>query len=266
MRRVRNHGITREDGAMDRAEISRLAHTDHPIAAPVALPMVRRLLARLDPPASGRVVDLGCGAGGWLLELLEARPDLTAVGVDTNLHPDSEIRAAERGVGDRLTWVETDAATWAGTDLSPQDAVICVGSSHAFGGLHGTLDALRRHLRPGGRALLGDAVWERAPSTAAQQALGARPGDFPTLAQLVDTFGEHGFEVGYAHVSSAEEWDDYEWSWTGSLVARALGDDRSADDREQLLRAARTHRREWVEGYRGELGFVTAVLHDVGTP
>ena len=79
-------------------------------------------------------------------------------------------------------------------------------------------------------------------------------------------FAEHGFEVGYAHVSSAEEWDDYEWSWTGSLVAWALRDERSADEREQVLGTARTHRREWVEGYRGELGFVTAVLHDIGTP
>ena len=34
------------------------------------------------------------------------------------------------------------------------------------------------------------------------------------------------------------------------------------DEREQVLAAARTHRRDWVEGYRGELGFVTAVLHD----
>ena len=33
-----------------------------------------------------------------------------------------------------------------------------------------------------------------------------------------------------------------------------------------MLGTARTHRREWVEGYRGELGFVTAVLHDIGTP
>jgi hypothetical protein len=68
--------------------------------------------------------------------------------------------------------------------------------------------------------------------------------------------------VGYAHVSSAPEWDDYEWSWTGSLVEWARSDAPSDADREQALTAARTHRRQWVEGYRGELGFVTAVLHD----
>ena len=250
---------------MNRAEISRIAHTNHPIAAPVSVSAVRGLLARLDPPASGRVVDLGCGAGAWLFELLESRPDLTAVGVDTALHPDRELRAREHGVADRLTWIEADAATWAAADGAPHGAVLCVGASHAFGGLDGTLDALRRHLQPGGRALVGETIWEGRPSAAAQEALDAGPDAFPTLAELVPRFEQHGFEVGYAHVSSAGEWDEYEWSWTGSLVAWAQRGAVSAADREEALAAARAHRRSWIEGYRGELGFVTAVLHDIRT-
>ncbi len=250
---------------MDRAEISRIAHTDHPIAAPVSPATARRLLARLDPPVVGHVVDLGCGAGAWLLELLQARSDLSAVGVDTALHPEREARAGAVGVADRLSWAEADAASWAGDGPGAHDAVLCVGASHAFGGLDGTLDAIRHHLRPGARALLGDAIWEQPPSAAAQELLGARPEDFPTLTQLVATAHRHGFEVGYAHVSSAEEWDDYEWSWTGSLVAWALDDARTTEEREQALGTARAHRREWIEGYRGELGFVTAVLHDTAT-
>ena len=81
------------------------------------------------------------------------------------------------------------------------------------------LDAIRRPPAPGGCALLGETIWEQPhPSAAAQEALGASPEDFPTLAQFLRTCEQHGFEVGYAHVSGAKEWDDYEWSWTGSLV------------------------------------------------
>lgn len=250
---------------MDRAEISRIAHTDHPIAAPVSVSSARRLLARLDLSQSGRVADLGCGAGAWLLELLEARPDVSAVGVDTALHPDREQRARERGVADRVTWEETDAATWAPADGSALDAILCIGASHALGGLDRALDALREQVRPGGCVLFGDMIWERHPSPAAQAALDAGPEDLPSLGRLVSTLEQHGFELGYAHVSSPQEWDEYEWSWTGSLITWALREAPTEADREQALEAARAHRRAWLEGYRGELGFVTAVLHDTRT-
>jgi len=70
-----------------------------------------------------------------------------------------------------------------------------------------------------------------------------------------------GWEPGYGHVSSAEEWDDYEWSWTGSLTAWALTEADEAG-RASALQIACTHREEWLAGYRGQLGFVTVVLHD----
>lgn len=246
---------------MQRAEISRIAHTDHPIAAPVSVPSARRLLTRLDPAPSGSVVDLGCGGGAWLFELLSARSDLTATGVDISLHPDRDARARERGVHDRIEWIEADAAAWASRDADRHDAVICIGATHAFGGLDGTLEAIRGRLQPGGRALLGDAIWEIPPSDAALAALDAGPGDYPTAAEFVAAAERHGFDVGFAHISTADEWDDYEWSWTGSLIAWAHRADPGAD-REQVLEVARAHRAAWLEGYRGQLGFVTAVLHD----
>ncbi len=66
---------------MNRDAFSQIAHRYHRIAAPVGPAQVRALLARLSPPPGSRVVDLGCGWGAWLVELLELRPDLTAVAV-----------------------------------------------------------------------------------------------------------------------------------------------------------------------------------------
>lgn len=255
---ARDHALA-DDVAVDRFEISRIAHAHHPVAAPVDGRAIARLLDRLAVSPGGRVVDLGCGAGEWLLALLEARPDLHAVGVDLHLHPERDERAARRGVADRVSWDEGDAATWSSGSF---DAVVCVGASHAFGGLGPMLEALRRHVRPGGRCLVGDGFWESPPGPATLEALDARPGDFPDLEALVEEAGTHGWGVAYAHVSSAREWDDYEWSWVGSLTDWALTAATDPADREQALAAATEHRRQWLRGYRHELGFVTAVLVD----
>ncbi len=67
------------------------------------------------------------------------------------------------------------------------------------------------------------------------------------------------------HVSSSEEWDDYEWSWTGTLGAWAMDhpDDPDAADAVEL---ARTHHKAWLHGYRGVLGFVCLVLTETPQP
>jgi cyclopropane fatty-acyl-phospholipid synthase-like methyltransferase len=138
---------------------------------------LRELVLWLSPPAGGRAVDLGCGEGEWLQELLLAQPGLAGVGIDHMLPDAAAERTAQRGLADRVRWIETDAATWSGGLF---DVVLCVGASHAFGRLENMLAAVRRHLRPGGQALVGDTIWEGAPSASALAALEASPDDFPT--------------------------------------------------------------------------------------
>ncbi|MYR59473.1 SAM-dependent methyltransferase, partial [Streptomyces sp. SID625] len=67
---------------MNRAQISRLAHAGHPIAAPLDDESVRLLLDGLLPREEARVLDLGCGGAEWLLRALAMRPLLRAEGVD----------------------------------------------------------------------------------------------------------------------------------------------------------------------------------------
>ncbi|HEX2073041.1 MAG TPA: class I SAM-dependent methyltransferase, partial [Geodermatophilus sp.] len=69
---------------MDRAELSAIAHRWHPIAAPVSPRTLRRLVRRLGVPDGGRVLDLGCGFGEWLLAVLAAAPGASGVGVDVS--------------------------------------------------------------------------------------------------------------------------------------------------------------------------------------
>lgn len=242
---------------MQRHEISHHAHAHHPVAAPLSDASVARLLDRLDPRPGGSALDLGCGHGAWTRALLERRDDLTGVGVDLHLGADPAAFAADLGGRARLE--QGDATTWSGGAF---DAVLAVGVSHVFGGPGGTLDAVRRHLAPGGRVLLGDGIWDTAPTEAARAALDAGPEEFPDLAGLVDLAVEHGYEVVHGHVSTLEEWDEYEWSWTGSLADWALAEGRDPGERAEALEASRAHREAWLRGYRGVLGFATLVLTD----
>ncbi|MGO1315944.1 MAG: class I SAM-dependent methyltransferase [Cellulomonadaceae bacterium] len=245
---------------MECSEIFDIAHLRHPIAAPVAPERLRELVGWLSPSSDARAVDLGCGEGEWLQELLLAHPQITGVGIDHMLPASAARRADNRKLGARVRWIETDAASWSDGLF---DVVLCVGAGHAFGRLEDMLVAVRRHLRPGGQALIGDSIWQAPPSAAALAALEVSADAYPDLAGLVRAVRAHGFEPSFGHVSTLSEWDDYQFSWTGSLVDWAVREASTVEARDQALTVAREHRDAWLSGARRELGFATFVVHDV---
>ncbi|MGW1158596.1 SAM-dependent methyltransferase [Streptomyces sp. NPDC002519] len=240
---------------MDRDQISRLAHADHPIAAPLDDDTVHRLLERGITRGDARVLDLGCGAGEWLVRALAARPHLRAEGVDISERSLADARKAarSRGVDERLVLHHADAAHVAASHAF--DLVISVGATHAFGGLLPTLAAARKHLAPGGRVLIGDGFWAQEPSPAAVEMLG----DFSDLPTTMDRVGGEGWTPVYGHISTRHELDDYEWAWTGSLASWAL-DHRDDPDGADALQAATDHRTEWLRVYRDAFGFICLIL------
>lgn len=243
---------------VDRTEISDLAHARHPIASPLSDETVDRLLA-LAVTGRSSVLDLGCGDGSWLLRALRREPALTAVGVDVSgTGFDRVVEQAEReGLGDRLRLVQADAREWTTRDRF--DVVLSVGATHAFGGLAPTLSAADRHLGPDGQLLVGECIWEQEPSEQTLFLLGASLTDYGDLATTVDAVASAGWVPLDGHVSSVQEWDAYEWSWTGSLARWAL-DYPDHPDRLEVMAASAEHRRVWLEGYRGTLGFLTMLL------
>jgi SAM-dependent methyltransferase len=244
---------------MDRQRLSSIAHTHHPIAAPVSGVNVNRLLRRAGRGPQARILDLGCGAAAWALQALAHHPDGLADGIDLSRYAldRASAMAAERGLEDRLILHERDARTY--VPDGDYDLVLCVGSTHAFGGFAGTLELAGRHVNAYGVLIVGEGFWEATPSKAALSALDADPDDFTDLAGLSEAAERAGWTPIYAHVSDAAEWDDYEWSWVGALTEWAL-DNPGHPDAAGTLAAARDHRDRWLRGYRGILGFATLVL------
>ena len=78
-----------------------------------ALPMTRRLLAKI-PRRPGTVIDLGCGDGGYLLDLCRSLPDIRGIGLEPNHESVGAANeaAVRLGVSDRV-----EARVGSATDL-----------------------------------------------------------------------------------------------------------------------------------------------------
>lgn len=248
---------------VDRQRLSSIAHSHHPIAAPVSGVNVNRLLRRADRQPAARILDLGCGEAAWALQALAHHPDGHADAVDINphaLHRAAQV-AGDRGLADRLTLHERDARAY--VPDGDYDLVLCVGATHVFGGFAATLQEAGRHVNADGVLLVGEGFWQVPPTAPALAGLAAAEPDFTDLAGLVDTAEQAGWTPVYAHVSDAAEWDNYEWSWIGSLTGWAL-DNPGHPDAAPALALAREHREQWLRGYRNVLGFATLVLRRTG--
>jgi SAM-dependent methyltransferase len=213
--------------------------------SPLGEARVAALLERLAPPTpDARVLDLGCGAGELLLRLC-ARHGVGGDGVDR--HPGDLDRARrgahDRGLDGRVVFHEADASAWAGT----APVVLNVGAGYVWGDSPEALAALHRHTEPGGVLLFGDGIYEAEPSAAVR----ADFGDLPDLAGTARHATDAGFRVLHAATSTQAEWDDFESDWRAGVEQLATPGARAFADRR---------REEYLDGYRGVVGFAWLVL------
>ena len=120
----------------------------------------RRELVRaaLGARAGDRVLDVGCGPGFYVTELLEVvGRDGLVVGVD--LSADMLAVAAKRAEGhDNVEFHEADATSLPVPDAS-FDRVLAVQVLEYVQGVSAALAEMRRTLRPGGRIVVWDVDW-----------------------------------------------------------------------------------------------------------
>ncbi|KQX81500.1 MULTISPECIES: SAM-dependent methyltransferase [Streptomyces] len=219
-----------------------------------------RLIAACAPAPGARIADFGSGWGELLMRLVEAAPGSTGDGVETD--PEAVARgrrlAGERGLTGRVRFHEVPAAEYPGAGY---DLAVSIGSAHAWpGGTPEALEALRAAVRPGGRILLGDGFWEREPSAAALEGLGAEPGDFGTLLGLVRRAEAAGLRALQVTVADQREWDLFESAanigrgerWALAHPGHPLQADVTA--------AVDARRTGYYGGYRGTLGLAYLVL------
>jgi len=233
---------------------------------PLSEARAARLVARLARNSPRTVLDIGCGWGELMLRILAAAPAAAGLGLDTDEGDLARGRdnARARGLAGRVTFVRESAV---GTSRGPADLVLCLGASHALteveppGHTAATLAELRRLVNQGGRVLLGEAFWHRAPTEAELAGMwpGTTAGEFGDLASLVDLAVSAGFRPAWIETATVEEWEDFEsgYQCDEEEWLAAHGDHpRAAELRERVDQ----HRSFWLRGYHGLLGLAYLTL------
>jgi SAM-dependent methyltransferase len=224
---------------VDRADYTRIAHTGMAIMNPIPAAKLDEVVALLDLPSRGRVVDLGCGKGD-LLARIARRYEVDAVGIDRDAQLLAEVPPG-------INVIVADIETW-NRGRGAFDLVASVGSPAQLSSLAGLV-------RPGGLALYGNGYWRREPSQEYVDALGGTRDELADYAGTVRRGEELGLTPVYAVTASLDDFDRYEWSWSlnGERYAAAHPDEPGVGDFLEWIRAGR---RRYVElGGRDTLGF-----------
>lgn len=226
--------------------------------APLSVEHAGLLMDRLELGPGLRVADIGSAWGELLLRVAErvrsSGGEVRGIGVDTDTRALARGREAarQRGLGGQVEFVEADAAAW----RERADRVLCVGASHAFGGTEAALEALGGRVPGGGRLLFGDGYWMAEPSGRAVELFGE---EVLPLAGLLEAARAQGWRVIHLSVADQREWDDFESTFRAGRQEWLLAhpdDPRAGEVRDWLD----GREREYVETYRGVLGFAYLVL------
>lgn len=210
-----------------------------------------RMVASISATKPKTITDFGCGTGELLLRAVAATPTATGCGVDVDKECLARARtmAQERGLADRVRFIEAEAATVDET----ADVVLSIGASHAFGDTTEALPALRTRVHAGGLLYFGEGFWERPPTD--EEVAGLGPGasrdEYGDLAALVDCGIAAGFRPVRIETATRQEWEDFMSGFLLDWEDRVLRHPNA----DKLRSAADAQRNGWLRGYRDVLGF-----------
>ncbi|KZN30424.1 hypothetical protein N480_05585 [Pseudoalteromonas luteoviolacea S2607] len=216
--------------------------------SPLGKEKERKLTSLLDLQPNNKVLEVGCGNGRFLLNLLDTY-DINVLGVD---------------IDSKLISIANDAAKSRSCEAKYQftcqrfdelkiksqyyDLFVCNGSSHAFGTQEAALPNMAQQayelLGRGGRLLLGECYWKKAPPQAFLDFLGQPASIYRDYKSNIEVFEKYGFKPLYATSSNQDEWDDFEWR-----RSRTIHNQIKLDPNNEELLGKQSHIQQWLNAY-----------------
>jgi SAM-dependent methyltransferase len=205
--------------------------------------------------AGHRVIDFGCGFAEVLI-LWAEKFGISGVGVDIRPYACDRARAkiTRRGLDNRLSVVCQDAAAYA-FEPGTYDVAICFGATFIWEGFQGTLQNLKRAVRPGGQLVIGEAYWRhnQVPLEYTRREI------FPTEFDILRMARAAGMTIQAVLRASEADWDRYvSAEWTG--LFDWLETNPKHLDREQVIGHLNQIQEEYFEYIRAFLGWGVYIL------
>lgn len=259
--RTPTEGVTMGSPDTSLLRIHEISESSHQILDPISAEKLATLGRAIGLRPGMRVLDLACGKAE-MLAMWAAEHRITGIGVDLSrvFTAAARRRLDELQVGEQITIIQDDAAGYVTDQLC--DVACCVGATWIGDGVEGTIDLLRRSVKPDGLILIGEPFWLREPNPDMMAAGGTDAELRSSLTELIDRFLAHGYDVVEMILADQNDWDRYTAaSW---MNMRRWLDDHPGDDFARTVRGAldrSVHR--YTRNRRDALGWGVFVLRPV---
>jgi ubiquinone/menaquinone biosynthesis C-methylase UbiE len=242
---------------LDRNRFSAIAHNNHAFSNPINEAKLMKMMQIISPKPKDMVIDIGAGKCELLIRLVENyEVTATAIELFDGAIEDAKKRASNRISSGGIDFIVDDANVAVGRfEPNTYDLGICIGSTHAMGGLELTLRTLKRLVRKNGYLLIGEGYWKQPPSSEYLEGLGgADESELKSHAENVKTAEELGLIPLWSYVASDDDWDEYEWLYSMS-IENYCHQNPDDPDYEAMLKRIRAWRRTYLKWGRDTLGF-----------
>ena len=216
-----------------------------------------QLVDALSMQPNGKVIDIGCGSGVFLLDVAQ-RYDASGRGVDNDQAAllAAKKLAHDRGVAECVTFDRVDIRS-AEIGDNTFDVGICIGATHAFASgepaYPKALAGMSRIIRDGGLLLLGEGYWKQRPAKEYVDFIGEPVGCYRSHQENVAVGESMGLIPLLAMTANEDEWDEFEWRHHRRVLAE------TKDLREEANRKRRERCIAWRNAYlkwgRQTMGF-----------
>jgi cyclopropane fatty-acyl-phospholipid synthase-like methyltransferase len=237
-----------------------ITHKKHIVCNPMNKDKLEGLFSLLDIKPNSKVLDIACGKGEPLIRLAELY-NISGIGVDISPYhiKDCENKKNERIPNSDIKLIEMDGAKYKPENNELFDLTMCIGACFVYGGLIGTIIALKKMTKPGGMIIIGEPYWLKEPDDEYLKMSGLKKEEFNSHYKNIDTGEKEGLNCIYTLVSSHDDWDHYEtlqW-WSAYDYVTVNPDD---PDNSELLNKINKAKTEYLLYGRDTLGWAIYVF------